>query len=135
MFCSSQTFMHCERNSSLVQLFSDYIQSIFFGGSTTTLKSQNPDMVWSWNVPLTNDHYWWLWSHVYVYSTLLKIKNDVTIQFQWKRWKFQFYNISRNIVTRNGKTVWKQGQMGRSTHLCWEPSYTRTHSSLPCVKI
>ena len=30
------------------------------------------------------------------------------------------------IVTRNGKIVWKHEQTGRSTHLCWEPSYTRS---------
>ena len=39
--------------------------------------------------------------------------------------------IDYNIVTRNGKIVWKHGpRTGRSTHLCWQPSYTRTHSSL-----
>ena len=31
--------------------------------------------------------------------------------------------------------VWKHGWTGSSMHLCWEPSYTRTHSSLPGIKM
>ena len=39
------------------------------------------------------------------------------------------------IDTRNGKIVWKQGRTGRSSHLCWEICYNRTHSSLPRIKM
>ena len=38
------------------------------------------------------------------------------------------------IVTRNRYSV-STGRTGRSTHLCWEWSYTRTHSSSPGIKI
>ena len=39
------------------------------------------------------------------------------------------------IETRKGKLVWKQGRTDRSTYLCWEICYTRTHSSLPGIKM
>ena len=39
------------------------------------------------------------------------------------------------IVTRNGRAIWNTGRTDRSTFLCSEPSYTRTHSSLLSVKI
>lgn len=39
-----------------------------------------------------------------------------------------------SIVTRNGQSE-NSDQMGRSTRLCWQPSYTKTHSSLPWIKI
>ena len=44
----------------------------------------------------------------------------------------QVISLIRVIKNRySGNT----GQSSRSVHLCWEPSYTRTHSSLPCIKI
>ena len=36
------------------------------------------------------------------------------------------------IVIRNGKIT---DQTGRSTQLCWQPRYTRTHSALLCIKM
>ena len=40
------------------------------------------------------------------------------------------FKYQKKPVTRNRNIV----RTGRSTHLYWEPSYTRTHSSLPGIK-
>ena len=65
------------------------------------------------------------------------IFNPWKIMWNWIAFYWNFFVIWLGliIVTRNGKIVWKQGWTGHSTRLCWKPSYTRTHSSLPCIKI
>ena len=46
------------------------------------------------------------------------------------------FNVNVKYVrVRNGRLSGNTGQTGRSTHLCGEPSYTKTHSSLPGIKM
>ena len=40
------------------------------------------------------------------------------------------FELSINLTSHKKQIVWKH-----STHLCCEPSYTRTHSSLPGFKM
>ena len=52
----------------------------------------------------------------------------------WPLWLIMKKRGWKLYHSPNPRGVQKCNSAGRSTHLCWEPSYTRTHISLPGIK-
>ena len=62
-------------------------------------------------------------------------KKDYEIVFVFKNQKPSKSLSTQLYHSLKKRIVWNTGRTGRSTHLCWEPSWTRTHSSLPGIKM
>ena len=68
--------------------------------------------------PVLNPYNWWYWG--------MKRHSEYSLRISFCFRKSYLQESERH----SGNT----GQTHRSVRLCWEPSYTRTHSSLPCSK-